>query len=531
MQKVLLLAGLAASGLALDVLPARSRHGELADTVPGWKDKVSHSAAITSHVYQAPIDHFDPHNKGTIPVRYWVDLSCHQKNGPVFVGMGGEGEAGPGGCSSDAYKYGAAAINVEHRFYGKSVPAGSAPLATGNLKFLSVQQNAADTHAILVSVMKQVNATKSIAFGGSYSGGTCAWFRQKYPQTVTGCISASGVVNTIFEFTQFDTRIWKALQSPASSDPYCDADLIESTKALEREFAAGRGAAVKKQFNAPNLVGTKLGDPDFFYGVADALAQLDQYGNKAALCTAMKALPANPTDAQRIENINALIQKQYGKDFVGGEFYDSEALRRDVGGSGSTGIGNRQWRWQKCTEVAYLQSAPVQHSLRSTKYMTLKNLVEQCAYVFDMTPAEIQQRNKAFTAEYWGKLKEEASDIFFLNFSDDPWQVHPPTPFNTHTHTHTHTTGGLRQGDAVAQPRALHGDLQRLWPLRCRRRRARGPLQQHRHEQDRHLAVEVVQWTGRPSIFAPFPPTIPTLPHPIYHKQTPPPFHLPQPAL
>ena len=31
-----------------------------------------------------------------------------------------------------------------------------------------------------------------LAFGGSYSGATCAWMRQRWPSKVAGCVSASG---------------------------------------------------------------------------------------------------------------------------------------------------------------------------------------------------------------------------------------------------------------------------------------------------------------------------------------------------
>ena len=73
---------------------------------------------------------------------------------------------------------------------------------------------------------------------------------------------------TVFDFVGFDAQIGDALDMYSGA---CGDALRGATAALERAFASGPGgaAAVKKQFNASNLVGTKLGDPDFFYAVAD----------------------------------------------------------------------------------------------------------------------------------------------------------------------------------------------------------------------------------------------------------------------
>lgn len=174
---------------------------------------------------------------------------------------------------------------------------------------------------------------------------------------------------------------------------------------------------MKGIFHATNLVGTKFGDSDFFYGVADATAQLDQYGSKAKLCSALAKLPSQPTDEQRIQNLADLIAKEYGKDFVAGQFYDSEALRhhpRTYGNMAHT------WRYHKCAEVAYLQPAPLDgSSIRGTKYLTLDTLIDQCKYIFNGT--EPGPLNREFVKNFYDTLKKDASNIVFLDYSDDPW--------------------------------------------------------------------------------------------------------------
>eukprot|EP01061_Rhynchopus_euleeides_P000885 TRINITY_DN10632_c0_g1_i1.p1 TRINITY_DN10632_c0_g1~~TRINITY_DN10632_c0_g1_i1.p1 ORF type:complete len:468 (+),score=182.85 TRINITY_DN10632_c0_g1_i1:42-1445(+) len=417
MRSFAVISALVGVSTALNVLPERARSGKLAALVPSWKVEEVESAS--EYTYHAPLDHESPTGE-TIPIRYWVDRSCvkSDKEATIFVHMGGEGAARAVGCDSSAKANNAAVLAVEHRFYGESLPDVSAPLSDAYLKYLSVEQNLADTDAILSQLKKELNATKAVAFGGSYSGGTCSWFRQKYPKSINGCVSLSGVIDTIFEFPEFDSRTRTAISSP---DDSCAFDLANATLALERAFAAGKGDAVKTQFNAANMIGTKMGDSDFFYGVIDALSMIDQYGQKATLCKGLAKLGSNPTDEERIANIHDIIDEYYGKDFVKGCFYDSECLRTTVTAGGSGGVGEKQWRWQKCTQVAYLQSAPAHNSLRSTKYLTHPILVEQCSYIFGFSAADVRSMNAAFTANYYEKTVEETRDVFYINYSDDPW--------------------------------------------------------------------------------------------------------------
>ena len=83
-----------------------------------------------------------------------------------------------------------------------------------------------------------------------------------HPDKVDAAYSSSGVVNAIRDFTLFDTHVAGALASPGDSD--CGERLADLTRAMESEFAAGRGEAVKRVFGATNLVGTTHGDADFW---------------------------------------------------------------------------------------------------------------------------------------------------------------------------------------------------------------------------------------------------------------------------
>ena len=74
------------------------------------------------------LDHFDDSNTKTWQQRYFYNGSFHVKpDGPVFLMIGGEGEANPiwltvGDMMKNAKVFGAFTFLLEHRFYGKSRP-------------------------------------------------------------------------------------------------------------------------------------------------------------------------------------------------------------------------------------------------------------------------------------------------------------------------------------------------------------------------------------------------------------------------
>jgi hypothetical protein len=266
------------------------------------------------------------------------------------------------------------AISIEHRFYGGSIPNNDR--STANLKYLTVEQNLADTAFLLEQIQKNVTLDGSkprvvINFGGSYSGATSAWFREKYP-TVTdgayfstnvfspnhaspqpwtlssnsptnpvhrntmlaGAVSSSGVVNAIWQFENFDKQVAKALDLPT---PGCADKLRAVTAAFDATFATGSAGAEKAKtiMNAVNLIDTTLGDADFWYMIADSAAMADQYGAKAGLCTSLLrpytaangTATATPTNDALMKNFANFTMGHYGADFPASCFYDSECLK------------------------------------------------------------------------------------------------------------------------------------------------------------------------------------------------------------
>ena len=335
--------------------------------------------------------------------RFWVDATHHSFDGPLFVYMGGEGPASGLGAPwvlELARRHGALVLALEHRFYGESLPEGG--LSRENMPHLTAD-NALEDAARIVALVQDEHRVgadgrrpPTVAFGGSYSGALSAWFRMAYPELVDGALSSSGVVNARLDFPQFDEHIAEVLPKD------CLANLRAATHALDADPAAGKALFGLSPSDVPNA--------DFQYMHADSAAMAVQYGSKSALCEAMEKGAEEP--AKALAEFTAMF---WGRDFAGSCFYSTSCLH--TGPEEKWQPTARSWRWQKCTQMAYLQRAPAHAPVRSPN-LTLKALELQCEQVFG--PSTVPNTSH-INSRFGGAKPYDVSNIFFTNFKDDPW--------------------------------------------------------------------------------------------------------------
>ncbi|GMH71748.1 hypothetical protein TrLO_g6 [Triparma laevis f. longispina] len=375
-------------------------------------------STIPSQTLSLPLG---PTTSETIPIRYWVNDTMATDESPIMLQMGGEGTANGVNCNPDMIRNSAICVQIEHRFYGDSLPSSGGDNA--NFKEgLSVLQNLADTAAVLKRVQSDYSVSDLprpvVNFGGSYSGATATWFRMAYPELTNGAISSSGVVNAVLEFTGFDNVVKSAIGTK------CADDVDEVSRMVDTYFSNDQGNDIKMMFNSTNLIDTKLGDADFMYMLADGFSMIDQYGGKTELCDGVAKTSGEGFEGQeKVENMRDVLFAHFGNDFGQDCYYDSECLKKENNpdASGMMGSQNsRSWRFQKCNEVAYLQSRP-EGGLRS-ELLTIGALKEQCDYVFGIQP---EQGNEELNGRFGADRPDTkgASNVFSISYSDDPWKA------------------------------------------------------------------------------------------------------------
>jgi hypothetical protein len=360
--------------------------------------------------FEQTIDHFNPQNTKTFKQRYYEDNSYWQQpNGPIFLFISGEA-ALPGSPDEQsgpevlrlAEKFGAKIIAVEHRYYGASVP--TADLSTSNLQWLSSKQALYDL-AMFITSYKETNGLQNNAwftFGCSYSGALSAWFRLKFPHLTRGSLSSSGVVNAILEFTAFDQQV------AASAGDKCADVLRETTAAADQMIMAGGNSKkqIKQWFQATMLED----DGDFLYFLADTMAESVQYGYQTNMCTTLET-------AKSLNHSLVQVYASYVTGFWVPIFGPASQYSTQFQQKIQPSDGSRQWWYQTCSELAYFQTAPAVGSIRS-KYVNTTYFRNHCKNVFGMNLWPDVDATNA----YYGAANISATNVYFANGSQDPWQ-------------------------------------------------------------------------------------------------------------
>jgi len=95
-------------------------------------------------------------------------------------------------------------------------------MTVANLAYLNLDDVLADYVTFIDFYSTQLTGSHQwFTFGGSYSGALSAFFRLQYPEYTIGSLSSSGVVNTIFDFYQFDQQVRTACALVVRVDAQC----------------------------------------------------------------------------------------------------------------------------------------------------------------------------------------------------------------------------------------------------------------------------------------------------------------------
>jgi hypothetical protein len=149
-------------------------------------------------MFDQPLDHRNPAG-ARFRQRFFVSHAGYDK--PVVLVTEGYGAYGSR-AGELTRLLGANQINVEHRFFGRSVPS---PL---NWTDLTVRQSADDLHAV-VQALKALYPGKWVSTGGSKGGQTSLFYKCFYPDDVDATVPYSAPINV----AQEDPRLYRFLET------------------------------------------------------------------------------------------------------------------------------------------------------------------------------------------------------------------------------------------------------------------------------------------------------------------------------
>lgn len=329
--------------------------------------KATNCENVTQYNYHdAVIDNFAPidkQQKWYSPQRYWMNRQFWGGPGyPVFVFIGGEGEESCSRLTSRMYvfelaeQHRALMVDVEHRFYGKSIPTQDS--STENLQYLSSTQALADLARVIGYVKKSLHTEESpvITVGGSYPGNLAAWFRLKYPSVTQGSIASSAPVLAQTNFPEYMDVVGQSIIHFSGQKCFnafeLAANIIESF-ALQGVNGSSGIQHLQEDFQTCSPIRSNLDLAVFLSDLMGNVQGTVQYNN----------------EHNGVLNVTDICKIMTQSDDAYGNFVSLQKLYREANGqtcedaswsemvaSLKTTSASRSWTFQTCNEFGYYQT-------------------------------------------------------------------------------------------------------------------------------------------------------------------------------
>ncbi|CAN8301032.1 unnamed protein product [Cochlearia groenlandica] len=375
------------------------------------------------------IDHFTytPKSYMTFQQRYAID-SKHwggaKANAPILAFLGEETSldsdlSGIGFLRDNGRHFKALLVYIEHRYYGMTMPFGSAQEALKNastLGYLNAAQTLADYAAILLHVKEKYSTKHSpiIVIGGSYGGMLAAWFRLKYPHIALGALASSAPLLYFVDtrpkvgYYYIVTKVFK------ETSERCYNKIRKSWKEIDRIAAKPNGLLILSQkFKTCAPLNGSFNIKDFLDSIYAEAVQYNR-GPTYWVTSVCNAINANQTN-RKIDLLDRIFAGVVA--LVGNRScYNTNLFTQPTN-------NNIAWRWQSCSEIVMPVGYDKQDTMFPTAPFNMTSFISGCESYYGITP------RPHWIMTYFGIqdvkliLQRFGSNIIFSNGLSDPYSV------------------------------------------------------------------------------------------------------------
>jgi Serine carboxypeptidase S28 len=395
------------------------------------------------------VDHFSDQNQEP---RYWSNRYYQSTKyfagggHPIFLIVGGEGALDPDTgmlypfvTDRLAQLFGAAVLEVEHRFYGPYVPVENATAPRELLQLLTPHQAMSD----MVRLVRHVRDTDLagcsphrasehycpvIAVGGSYPGFLSAMLRVLYPDVVDISYAASAPLLMYAQAVNHDVYYDIVTTAAERSSPGCAqavrttlVDVIDTIKAAPSLLNAASLMSVCLE-----TLPAYLKDQDMFQ---EALVQITSFkfadenmenyppSPATGLYKVCQTFQQQDASLEKMKNFLMSLDESAPKDSTC--FDMTSQLPKGAGATLEDTDGDyrdgEMWDFQTCTNLIFLLDLS-ETSMFPTSTATFEHLTERCRQRFGVTPRPWE------LVDFWGfDDLSNASNILFTNGLQDMW--------------------------------------------------------------------------------------------------------------
>ncbi|XP_068626517.1 putative serine protease K12H4.7 [Battus philenor] len=351
-------------------------------------------------------------------MRYFAKTDFWKSGGPIYLFLGGEGEASPNFLNTGimyelAKETNGAMYASEHRYYGKSMPVQGTSVE--NFKYLSVYQ-ALEDNAHLLRIIKLnpiFYKSKIIVIGGSYAGNLAAWMRLLYPELVYAAIASSAPVLAKKDFYEYLETVNEVYGKYGTDD--CLNEINQRFIQYETMFETADGIEkLKEEENICNDVDMSIPENKqlFFLDKASKFMSNTQYGTITVIKDHCAKLNENPKELN-------IYGPSFYRDTARCYNYDFNYMINQTYKNQMTAYAC--WLYQTCTTFGYFQSTSSRKQ-PFTNNVPVEFYVKMCTSTFgskfndNFIEDGIELVNKMF-----GGLRPNVTKVVFVNGDMDPW--------------------------------------------------------------------------------------------------------------
>ncbi|CAL8110230.1 unnamed protein product [Orchesella dallaii] len=415
-------------------------HNSLGSTLETQASPIGDPEKVQTLWYNQKLDHFTPSDTKTWRQRYYVNDQFYKPGGPIFLMIGGEGEATDIWMSNGAWityakELNALCFQVEHRYYGKSHP--TPDLSLESLTYLSSQQALADLASFTEAMKDTYNLTsnKWVAFGGSYPGSLAAWYRLKYPHLVDVAVSTSAPLLAQLNFKDYLGVVRDSIDVTNSQ---CNQQIQKAVKSTQGLLGRRTGWwMIRKNFKlCDDFDGSNKKDvASLFETLAGNFEDIVQYnednrgfeGSKTAnitiktLCDIMVSNDSESTAFERFGKVNDLMLNVFERNCTDFKYQKSVKDMQQTKWDSDAASGERQWTYQTCNEFGFFQSSDLIDQPFGNLF-SLNYSVRLCKDVYGkIYDQDFIENAIKWSNAYYGARDIKVSRVIFVNGSIDPW--------------------------------------------------------------------------------------------------------------
>lgn len=379
-----------------------------------------------TYFYDQTLDHFNynpeiSYNK--FKQRYVVNSKFWggaQSNSPIFCYLGAEAPIDGdvsfiGFLTDNAPRFKALAVYIEHRYYGKSVPAASFEEALDDDRtrgYFNSAQALADYAEVLLHVKERFSAYNSpiIVVGGSYGGMLASWFRLKYPHIAVGAVASSAPILYFDNITPQNGYYSIVTRDFKEVSESCEQTIRQSWSVMDEVASKPNGLSILSQrFKTCSRLNNSSELKDYLDSVYSTAAQYNS-PPRYPVTVVCGGIDGAPKGTDILGRIFAGLAAYRGNKTC----YDTSEYNRPS----ETQLG---WSWQTCSEMVM----PVGRGSNDTMFQAapfdVKKFSKGCSDNYGVSP-----RPHWITTYYGGHdikliLRRFASNIIFSNGLRDPY--------------------------------------------------------------------------------------------------------------